>query len=80
MWSRTLPASPRLTAEAVAALTDPSAILPHLAGLGDTAETDPRLAVSTAKALIESTAKSVLTTCGVTHTRADKVPALVTSA
>lgn len=74
------PASLGLTAEALAALTDPSAILDHLARLGDTVETDPRLAVSTAKALIESTAKSVLTTRGVTYTKADKVPALVTRA
>lgn len=66
-----------LTADALAALTDPSAILDHLARLGDTVQTDPRLAVSTAKALIESTAKSVLTARGLPYTKSDKVPALV---
>lgn len=74
------PASLGLTADAMAALTDPSAILDHLARLGDTVETDPRLAVSTAKALIESTAKSVLTARGVAYTKSDKVPALVNRA
>lgn len=74
------PASLGLTADALAALSDPSAILDHLARLGDTVETDPRLAVSTAKALIESTAKSVLTARGVAYTKSDKVPALVTRA
>ncbi len=74
------PAALGLTSDALAALTDPSAILDHLSRLGDTVETDPRLAVSTAKALIESTAKSVLTTRGAAYTRSDKVPALVTRA
>lgn len=74
------PASLGLTADALAALTDPSAILDHLARLGDTVETDPRLAVSTAKALIESTAKSVLTARGIAYTKSDKVPALVNRA
>jgi hypothetical protein len=69
-----------LTADALAALTDPSAILDHLARLGDTVQTDPRLAVSTAKALIESTAKSVLTARGLPYTKSDKVPALVNRA
>ncbi len=74
------PSALGLTAEALASLTDPSAILDHLARLGDTVETDPRLAVSTAKALIESTAKSVLTARDIAYTRSDKVPALVTRA
>lgn len=69
-----------LTAEALTALTDPSAILDHLARLGDTVDKDPRHAVSTAKALTESTAKSVLTARGIAYTRSDKVPALVTRA
>lgn len=69
-----------LTADALVALTDPSAVLDHLTRLGDTVETDPRLAVSTAKALIESTAKSVLTARGLTYTKCDKVPALVNRA
>lgn len=71
------PAAHGLTLESLTALTDPSAILDHLARLSDTVETDPRLAVSTAKALIESTAKSVLTARGVAYTRGDKVPTLV---
>lgn len=74
------PTSLGLTADALAALTDPSAILDHLARLGDTVETDPRLAVSTAKALIESIAKSVLTARGVAYTKSDKVPGLVNRA
>ena len=36
------------------ALDDPSAILDHLNRLSDTVDSDPRLAVSTAKALIEN--------------------------
>ena len=74
------PPSLGFAADALAALSDPSAILDHLARLGDTVESDPRLAVSTAKALIESTAKCVLSARGVTYTKADKVPALVNRA
>ncbi len=69
-----------LTPDALAALSDPSAILDHLARLGDTVETDPRLAVSTAKAMIESTAKSVLTARGISYSKSAKVPALVRQA
>ena len=81
----TRPTSLGLTTDALTCLTDPSAILDHLTRLGDTVETDPRLAVSTAKALIESTAKSVtaksvLTARGLTYTKSDKVPALVNRA
>ena len=68
------------TAEALAALTDAGVIHDHLARLGDAVDTDPRLAVSTAKALIESTAKLVLTKRGKTYSKAAKVPALVTAA
>lgn len=42
------------------ALPDPQSFQEHLHRLGDSVDTDPRLAVSTAKALIESTAKCVL--------------------
>ena len=76
----TRPTTLGLTTDALTSLTDPSAILDHLTRLGDTVETDPRLAVSTAKALIESTAKSVLTARGLTYTKSDKVPALVNRA
>lgn len=75
------PASaPSFTPDALAALSDPSAILDHLNRLGGTVDSDPRLAVSTAKALIESTAKCVLSAREVPYTRSDSVPALVTRA
>ena len=73
-------AGAQLTERALNALTDPQAIEDHLERLGDSVNTDPRLAVSTAKALIESTAKCVLTHRGKTYTRAAKVPALVSAA
>ena len=72
--------APSFTPEALAALSDPSAILDHLSRLGDTVNSDPRLAVSTAKALIESTAKCVLSARDVPYTRSDSVPALVNRA
>lgn len=68
------------TPDALAALADASAIHDHLGRLGDTVETDPRLAVSTAKALIESTSKLVLAERGQTYSKSAKVPALVTAA
>lgn len=73
-------AGARLTEHALNALPDPQSIQDHLRRLGDSVDTDPRLAVSTAKALIESTAKCVLTARGQTYTRAAKVPALVNAA
>lgn len=69
-----------LTEHALNALPDPQFIHDHLRRLGDSVDTDPRLAVSTAKALIESTAKCVLTARGQTYTRGAKVPALVNAA
>lgn len=70
----------QLTEHALNALPDPQSILDHLRRLSDSVDTDPRLAVSTAKALIESTAKCVLTARGKSYTKAAKVPALVTAA
>jgi hypothetical protein len=70
----------RLTEHALNALPDPQAIHDHLRRVSDSVDTDPRLAVSAAKALIESTAKCVLTARGQTYTRAAKVPALVSAA
>lgn len=70
----------QLTEHALNALPDPQSIHDHLRRLGDSVDTDPRLAVSTAKALIESTAKCVLTARGQRYTRAAKVPALVNAA
>ncbi|TDT32958.1 abortive infection family protein [Naumannella halotolerans] len=73
-------AGAKLTEHALNALPDPQSIQDHLRRLGDSVDTDPRLAVSTAKALIESTAKCVLTARGQSYTRAAKVPALVNAA
>lgn len=73
-------AGARLTEHALNALPDPQSIQDHLRRLADSADTDPRLAVSTAKDLIESTAKCVLTARGQSYTRAAKVPALVNAA
>lgn len=69
--------APSLSAEA---LDVPSAILDHLNRLADTVDSDPRLAVSTAKALIESTAKCVLSTRGLAYSSTGKLPALVNEA
>lgn len=65
------------SANALGALSDPAVIHDHLGRLGDTVESDPRLAVSTAKALIESTAKCVLSARGVPYTKSDDVTQLV---
>lgn len=72
--------NPSLSAAALVALDDPSAILDHLNRLADTVDSDPRLAVSTAKALIESTAKCVLSTRGHPYSSTAKLPALVNEA
>lgn len=73
-------AGAKLTEHALNALSDPQSIHDHLHRLRDSVDTDPRLAVSTAKALIESTAKCVLTARGKNYSRAAKVPALVNAA
>jgi len=65
------------SADALAALSDPAVIHDHLGRLGGTVESDPRLAVSTAKALIESTAKCVLSARGLPYTKSDDVTQLV---
>lgn len=72
--------APSVSAAALAALDDPSAIRDHLNRLADTVDSDPRLAVSTAKALIESTAKCVLSTRGLAYSSTAKLPALVNEA
>lgn len=61
-------------------MEDPESIKDHLRRLGDSVDTDPRLAVSTAKALIESTAKCVLTARDQSYSRAANVPKLVNAA
>lgn len=74
------PGEAALTATAMAALRDPSAIADHLHRLSGTVDSDPRLAVSTAKALIESTAKCVLVARSVEYASTAKLPALVSQA
>lgn len=74
------PDGPEVAAAALAALEDPSAIADHLARLAGTVDSDPRLAVSTAKALIESTAKCVLAARSITYSNTSKLPALVNQA
>lgn len=69
-----------VTNEALSSLPDASAIRDHLRRLGDSIEPDPRLAVSAAKALVESTAKLVLRELGVSHTSRIGVPGLVSMA
>lgn len=73
-------AGTKLTEHALNALPDPQSIQDDLRRLGDSVDTDPRLDISTAKALIESTAKCVLTARGQTYSHAAKVPALVNAA
>lgn len=70
-------AGAELTEHAFAALENPASIFDHLRRLSDNVDSDPRLAVSTAKALIESTAKCVLTARGQTYPSAAKLPKLV---
>ncbi len=77
---RLVGAGPSLTDAALSALPDASAIRDHLRRLGDNVETDPRLAVSVAKDLVESTAKLVLRQRGIAYTTGDKVPQLVARA
>lgn len=69
-----------VAATALDTLSDPSAIQDHLRRLALSVDTDPRLAVSVAKDLVESTAKLVLRERGVTYTSKDDLPALVTRA
>lgn len=67
--------SPEVHEVALSALEDSGAIRDHLSRLGRSVDTDPRLAVSVAKDLIESTAKLVLRECGETFGKED-LPAL----
>lgn len=64
--------------QALDALPDASAIHDHLRRLGPSIDTDPRLAVSVAKDLVESTAKLVLRERQVSYSTRDSLPALVT--
>lgn len=69
-----------LTEDALSTLPDASAIRDHLRRLGENIDTDPRLAVSVAKDLVESTAKLVLRQRNVPYGPGDTVPQLVSRA
>jgi hypothetical protein len=65
---------------ALRALADAAAIHDHLRRLAANVDSDPRLAVSVAKDLVESTAKLVLRERGETYTGKEDLPALVSRA
>lgn len=65
---------------ALDALPDAAAIRDHLRRLTASVDTDPRLAVSVAKDLVESTAKLVLREREVAYSKRDDLPALVARA
>jgi hypothetical protein len=52
-------------------------ITEHLERIDDSLDTDPSLAVGTAKELVESVSKNILDDCGVAYTSHDKVGDLV---
>lgn len=62
------------------ALADPSAIREHLERLNTTMDNDPSAAINTAKSLIESTCKLVLTELGEEYAANADVPQLVKAA
>jgi hypothetical protein len=61
-------------------LTDPAVIEDHLNRIRDAIDSDPNLAIGSAKELIESTAKLVITEMGQTYSSGDDLPALVRKA
>lgn len=65
---------------ALSALTDAASIRDHLRRLDSNVDTDPRLAVSVAKDLVESTAKLVLRERGESYTDKEDLPPLVSRA
>lgn len=65
---------------ALANLTDPSVIKSHLSRIHAAVEFDPELAIGSAKELIESTAKLVLTERGVAFTKDDDLTRLTNRA
>ncbi len=69
-----------VSAPALDALGDASAIQDHLRRLALSVDSDPRLAVSVAKDLVESTAKLVLRERRVSYSYKDDLPALVSRA
>jgi hypothetical protein len=74
------PAGPRFTVDSLANLKDPSAIREHLDRIGRAVIDDPALAIGSAKELIESTAKVVLTERGLPVDEKADVPALIRQA
>lgn len=77
---RLLGQSVALTETALSALTDPTAIHDHLRRLGDNVDADPRAAVSSAKDLLESTAKLVLRERNIDYSPKEDLPKLVARA
>ena len=71
---------PELAEELIVNLRDPTAISEHLKRLQGIAETDPPLAIGTAKELVESTAKTVLLQLGRPRKRQGRHAALVRQA
>lgn len=74
------PATGSIAPPALAALPDATAIHEHLRRLAHNVDSDPRLAVSVAKDLVESTAKLVLRERAVTYTGKEDLPVLVARA
>lgn len=74
------PQTHTLAEAALNALTDPSAIQDSLKRVARTVDSDPRMAVSAAKDLMESTAKLVLTSIGETYSKNDDLPVLASRA
>ncbi len=71
---------PKVTEEALSSLDDPGAIRDHLDRIERNLDDDPRLAVGSAKELVESTAKLVLKRSGIEYGKSDDLPSLVTKA
>ena len=73
---------PQIAEDLIANLRDPAAIREHLARLQrlGVAQSDPPLAIGTAKELIESTAKTVLQERGLNVDDRDDLPALINRA
>lgn len=71
---------PKVTEEALVSLDDPGAIRDHLDRIERNLDDDPRLAVGSAKELVESTAKLVLKRSGVDYGKSDDLPSLIAKA
>lgn len=71
---------PKVTEAALSTLDDPGAIRDHLDRIARSLDDDPRLAVGSAKELVESTAKLVLKRSGVEFGKSDDLPSLVAKA